>query len=174
MNPKKQASVVVALAAVLFNAALVTPVRAQAKAALTRDVDRPSAQPVSAFCSAASNMKCILYTVPAGKRLVVETVSYAVEAQNGGIVRNVVFGQDDTRFFLSPGIGPNVYALTPAFTYLDVYSNPGAPSPRKYAATQPLRAYLDENQVFAAVTYVAEAPVTNYQVFTFSGYLVEK
>jgi hypothetical protein len=44
---------------------------AQVKPALMRDVDRPSAQPVTGSCfafSAGFNLtKCVLYTVPAGK-----------------------------------------------------------------------------------------------------------
>ena len=58
---------------------LATPAHAQTRAALVRDVDNPVLTPFKArvsFNLAALNDQRLLTTVPAGKRLVIEHVSY--------------------------------------------------------------------------------------------------
>lgn len=76
---------------------MVAPAAAQ-KAALVRDVDRPSVNPVAAKCSAfpiANTGSCIVYTVPANMVLVVETVVFEI----GGVL------PAGARFKISPTIG---------------------------------------------------------------------
>ena len=73
--------------------AALVPVRAQgqppAPVVSTRDVDNPARQPVqaSAFCVAGpSGCQETIYTVPTGKRLVIEYVSFAAESGVAGAV----------------------------------------------------------------------------------------
>jgi hypothetical protein len=170
MSNNNTLSVATATFVALLNLVVTMPVNAQGKPALTRDVDRSSAQPVSTYCRTQTNVMCILYKVPVGKRLVVETVSYDVTSFSPGVVRKIVFGQDVANLYLAPGIGPNVYAVAPVLGYTTVY---GGVESRVYSATQPLRAYFDENQVFGSVAYVSDG-ISADQTFTFSGYLVDK
>ncbi len=56
------------------------------RAALVRDIDRPAAQPVGVTCKmyfSAIQVTCNLLTVPAGKRLVVESVTWHVPTVAG-------------------------------------------------------------------------------------------
>jgi hypothetical protein len=71
--------------------AAISPVAFAQKAALVRDVDRPSASPVSASCSDSND--CLAFTVPAGKIFVLEAVSFfiTVPAENQGLVRLIVY-----------------------------------------------------------------------------------
>lgn len=170
MSPKTLLTLVAAVAAVPLNFAFVAPAHSQVKAALVRDVDRPTLQPVNGACGGFIDnngvIKCLLFTVPAGKRLVVETVSYSATTQAGTPVYQVVFGQNDpsaANLFYS---STNTYAVNPAYAY----ENGGA---RVYSATQALRIYIDENQSLAAGD--SHGGNANYQqLFTFSGYLVDK
>jgi hypothetical protein len=159
----------VAAAAALFNVAFMTASYAQAKAALTRDVDRATAQPATGACSAFSNgigtLKCALYTVPAGKRLVVETVSYRMTTASGTPIYFVNFGED-VGFADLPFGTPNIFNVAPVFAY-------ASGGDTTYTGTQALRMYVDENKVFAAGG--SRGGSVNYeQRFSFSGYLVDK
>lgn len=169
MNQTTLRPVAAAAIAALALVALVTPAHAQVKAALTRDVDRPSAQPVNGTCTTASDtvgaIKCALYSVPAGKRLVVETVSYKMATASGSAVYFVTYGQD-AGFASLPFGYPNILSVTPAFAY----EQAGA---RIYTGAQALQMYIDENQSFAAGG--SRGGTANYvQSFSFSGYLVDK
>lgn len=160
---------VVAAAATLVNFACVATATAQVKAALTRDVDRATAQPAHGVCNATSDsfgaIKCTLYSVPAGKRLVVETVSYQMATASGTPVYSVVFGEDTGSALLRLG-DPNVFSLTPMFAY----EQGGA---HVYTGTQALLMYVDENKIFAGGG--VRGGMANYvQEFSFSGYLVDK
>jgi hypothetical protein len=145
----------------------VSPAHAQ-KAALTRDIDRPSAQPVNGTCQASTqfgSIKCNLYTVPAGKRLVVETVSYRATAPGSSSIGQVLFGQDAGYSNLILGL-PNTYLISPSLIITDG-------GIKVYGGTQALVAYIDEGKTLAAGVIVIGA--TNYiQDFVFSGYLVDK
>lgn len=170
MHSKLLYSIAAAVSAVVLNVAVVTPAHAQVKAALTRDVDRPSAQPVNATCRTFSDAKCILYTVPAGKRLVVETVSYVAYSTSAGRIDSIYFGQDvaDVYGFLLPDVNTNIYSVAPVLTS-------DAAGLRRYNATQPLRAYIDENQRLAAAVYSGGVGAySTPQTLIFSGYLVDK
>lgn len=162
MNPRTTI-VAAAVAAALLNIAFIAPALAQVKAALTRDVDRSSAQPVSGVCKAA--VACALYKVPAGKRLVVETVGYHLTTASGSVVYLIAFGTDN-------GTGgpvfdaPNSSTVAPALAYdRDGY--------RVYSGSQNLTMHFDEHQGLAAFSTQS----SNYkyeQIFRFSGYLVDK
>jgi hypothetical protein len=134
---------------------------------LTRDIDRGTAQPVNGACTAsfaAALGNCVLFTVPAGKRLVVETVSYSVVVLPSQSLVSIVFGLNTVSQYFQVG-SPNLYAVSSA-----PYSNGAAVG---YSASQPLRIYLDEGQAFAAGGSISGS--NNYeQDFSFSGYLVEK
>lgn len=63
------------------------PVWAQVRAALVRDVDAPALAPVSlraSFSFNALNNQALLTTVPAGKRLVIDNISYSSGGVNTG------------------------------------------------------------------------------------------
>lgn len=70
---------VLLVAGSVVGAMFTTPVLAQVRAALVRDVDTPSLSPFRAglsFGFTSINEQRLLTTVPAGKRLVIEHVSY--------------------------------------------------------------------------------------------------
>jgi hypothetical protein len=135
---------------------------------LTRDVDRGAAQPVNGACSASfatSVGTCILYTVPVGKRLVVETVSYSVALAAGQSLGSILFGLNTALPYFQVG-SPNLYGVStnPYFNGVTTV----------YSATQPLRIYLDEGQGFTAGGTVNGGGSNYEQDFSFSGYLVDK
>jgi hypothetical protein len=169
MSPKTPFTVAAAVAVAVLNVAFVAPVHAQVKAALVRDVDRSTSQPVNGRCIAGTDsngaIKCVLYSVPAGKRLVVETVSYQAVSEAGTPVYQVLFGLNDPSSSNLFYPGSNIYSVTPTFVY--------ETSARVYSATQALRIYIDENQSLAAGD--THGGTANFQQgFSFSGYLVDK
>jgi hypothetical protein len=157
------------ICAAVAGLALGQPATAQtAKPILTRDVDRGTAQPVNGACSAsfaAAVGTCILYTVPSGKRLVVETVSYNVSIPPGQSLGSILFGLNTALPYFQLG-SPNLYAVS-----TNPYFN-GATN--AYTASQPLRIYLDEGQAFVAGGSVNGGGNNYEQDFSFSGYLVDK
>lgn len=157
------------ICAAVAGLALGQPATAQtAKPILTRDVDRGTAQPVNGACSAsfaAAVGTCILYTVPSGKRLVVETVSYSVVLASGQYLGSILFGLQTALPYFQVG-SPNLYGVSTA-----PYFNGGA---FVYSATQPLRIYLDEGQGFVAGGSVNGGANNYEQDFSFSGFLVDK
>lgn len=139
-----------------------------ARPILTRDVDRGAAQPVNGACSASfgdSVGNCILYTVPAGKRLVVETVSYSVVVEPGQNLVSILFGLNTPLPYFQVG-SPNLYGVSTS-----PYFNGAA---FIYSATQPLRIYLDEGQSFTGGGSVNSSGSSYEQDFSFSGYLVDR
>ena len=162
-------SVALACSAGIALLALASTAGAQPKAALVRDVDRSSSQPVHGYCVAPSSggaAKCTLLTVPAGKRLVVETVTYSILGEPGKRIIDILIG-DGTEFSSAPVLdfNDNVYALPPVFS-----NNYGV---NRYATTQPLKMVLDEGRIL--VGYVgSESSLSYSQQFGFSGFLVDK
>jgi len=137
---------------------------------LVRDADRPSADPVHGTCMAATYLlqssKCILYTVPAGKRLVVETVTYNLYVSSVSALR-VIFGQDSGKANLYTS-DPNVFQLAPAITGV-------SQSAYSYGNSAAIRFYLDAGQSLAGQADLS-GPDAGFSpdVFGFSGYLVER
>ena len=170
MNMQKSCvSIALATSAALALCAVASSASAQPKPALTRDIDRPGGQPVHGYCVAPSFSgagKCTLLTVPPGKRLVVETVSYQLFVEAGKRIINIAIG-DGTDFASFPSllISDNVYSLTPVFSNdYGIY---------RYSTSQPLKFYLEEGRILVA--YVAtEGSAVYSQQFSFSGFLVDK
>lgn len=182
MSPKTLPVAVTAAvaAATLFNFVAVPSAHAQTKAALVRDVDH--AQPVNGYCYAYTtpsfgSLKCTLYSVPAHKRLVVETVSYSGRFHPGKSPSQVVFGLNNPNVSVvyfpasaAPGTPEysNTYAVTPGF----VSENAGF---RNFGGSQPLRIHIDENQSLAASAFEDDSSNNDQpQYFAFSGYLIDK
>jgi len=171
MTFKKYFHAAFAFSAVALSGAVALPAQAQTKAALTRDVDRPTAQPVNGTCSSyrvSGSIKCNLYRVPAGKRLVVETVFYNVSVAPGASIYALVYGEDTGSTDLTYLGNPNVFGLapTPGYNFAGRFQT--------YTATQPLKLYVDENHFFAAAGAHASASNDFLWTFGFSGYVVDK
>lgn len=164
MNTKSSRYVV--LIAVLLCTGIAA--NAQTKAALIRNIDRPTAQPVNNTCtleSPYSGGECKLYTVPSGKLLVVETVGYRAAIPTGYSLNEVIFAQDYFGNSLSFR-SANSFLVTPMF----VSEVSGI---RVYAGSQALKMYVDEGKVLGAQVY--GPGVEQYsQSYFFSGYLVDK
>lgn len=152
--------------------ALLSSAQAQpTRAAMTRDIDRATSQPVNGVntCTSIFNhyVKCKLYTVPAGKRLVVETVSYQVTFDATQFLYSLAFGTDDTSTQYLRISAPNVFVVAP-----------GPPTVfggnKYYSASQSLRFYIDEGQVLAAGMEHGPSNTNYSHIFAFSGYLVDK
>jgi hypothetical protein len=144
---------------------------AQARPAVIRDVDRPTAQPVSGHCMADSPAnhpgmaKCVLYTVPAGKRLVVETVSFGLVTAAAEDVSEVVFGKNHTEV-VNILFAAGAYAVSPGTPFISTTT-------KRYSGSQQLRFYLEEDEGLAGQVYYTGGP-SYMQDFGFSGYLVDK
>ena len=70
---------IICAAALLLGPVLMTEATADSKAALVRDVDTPALSPFRATANlslASVNLQTLITTVPAGKRLVIESISY--------------------------------------------------------------------------------------------------
>lgn len=157
-----------AAAALLLLLAAAPFSQAQVKPALTRDIS--TATPVSGYCTASEFdtpgwARCFLYTVPAGKRLVVEMVSYNLAREPSLQVTQLLFGKADT---LSSNFvfGPKVLQVTPQSVF--------SPTVRAYAGSQSVRLYLEENDTLGAIAYFQTGGPVYEQQFGFVGYIVEK
>jgi len=99
------------------------PLLAQARAALVRDVDNPALAPFvldTTFNLTTLNSQQLLVTVPAGKRLVIENVSYV----SGGVSSDqLVYGSLRSSEFgaiaVLMGINPPHAAASPGYTLQD-------------------------------------------------------
>jgi len=169
MRQKIMASIKRTSIAVVLAAGIAGHASAQARAALTRDIDRATAQPVNGSCLASGVnpglTKCILYTVPSGKRLVVELVSFLLASDTNQSITQILVGKSDPNA-VNILIGTGVYELA--------VPTPIAQSATSlYAGTQSLRFYMDEGDLLAGQMYYTGG--SNYQqAFSFSGYLVDK
>ncbi len=165
MKSQPLKSVVLAASVAIANVFFVMPVLAQSRAALTRDIDRPAAQPVHGLCQSQYGTPCVLYTVPAGKRLVVQTVSYYVLTSDAAAVELISFGAyaNDLRY----ANVDNSYAVTPALT-----TNAFGPRFLSWAGSQALTAYFEQGEAFAAALFSRTGSTT--ERYSFSGYLVDR
>lgn len=145
---------------------LTVPVDVNVVNPATRPVptmDRSAAQPVTGYCqSALVPGRCTLYTVPAGKRLVVETVAYFMTLDLNAQPKRLSFG----RLYDEPRqISPGLFPVAPVLLYTDA-------SVRRYAGSQALRAQFDPGEPFGVEFY---GDGNNYlQEASFSGYLVDR
>lgn len=165
-SPRTQQLLALAASALLLAASPDSS--AQAKPALVRDVS--TAQPVNGSCNeTAFNTpgfaKCVLYTVPVGKRLVVESVSYKITLDPTLQVTQLLFGFDNlccTNILF----GPQVRAVNPMPAF--------SPTTRSYMGSENIRLYLEENGSFSAIAYFQTGGPAYSQYFNFTGYLVDK
>ena len=103
-------SVVLILTVAILGAIFAKPVVAQVRAALVRDVDAPALAPFRAtvdFTFSTLNDQRLLTTVPAGKRLVIEYISYWSYSQTSdqlvfGALRSGQFGPFAQVFQINP------------------------------------------------------------------------
>ncbi len=162
----KLAALFVGLVTMIWLAVSPTPVHAVVAANVqvvnpdsssipTHDAAPP--QPVTGFCetSSGSGSDCLIYTVPSGKRLVVEQFSYEISAS----------------FSIAPILvraeGTTAFSFPPAFGGCD------SGGTCIYADTRSVRLYLDEGQGLSGVAFFSAAntfPVT----YHFSGFLSNK
>lgn len=155
----------IAAAAVLCAA---LPALAQVKPALTRDIS--TATPVSGYCTASEFdtpgfARCFLHTVPVGKRLVVEMVSYSLAREASLQVTQLLFGKAET-YSSNFLFGPRVLQVTPQPVF--------NPTLRAYAGSQAVRLYLEENETLGAIAYFQAGGPVYEQQFGFTGFLVDK
>jgi hypothetical protein len=157
-----------AAAALLLLLAAAPFSQAQVKPALTRDIS--TATPVSGYCTASEfdtpgYARCFLYTVPAGKRLVVEMVSYNLAREPSLQVTQLLFGKAET-FSSNFLFGPKVLQVTPQSVF--------NPTVRAYGGSQAVRLYLEENETLGAIAYFQTGGPAYEQQFGFVGYIVDK
>lgn len=141
---------------------------AQVKPALTRDIS--TATPVSGFCTASEfdtpgYARCFLYTVPAGKRLVVEMVSYSLAREASLQVTQLLFGKAET-YASNFLFNQKVLQVTPQPAF--------NPTIRAYAGSQAVRLYLEETETLGAIAYFQTGGPVYEQQYGFVGYLVDK
>ena len=143
----------------------VTVVNPDNNAAAVRDAGQP--QSVSGGCGyfPISGDHCDLYTVPAGKRLVVELFSFRLASDNAGSNEPyvVVLGRSTVIFCFNCS---DFYAFSPGTGH-------AGPTVTLWSDTRPVRFYLDENQTLS-VTVSHNGSNSWGQAFTFSGFLVNK
>lgn len=140
------------------SALLASTAWAQGKPALVRNVDRPEAQPVVGYCAQYGIDFCTLYSVPVGKVLVVEAVSFSFAASppDPGALPLAVSIASDQGHDLSLNAGPATLAFG------NVY----------HVGTQPVRLIVGENNRLLARFLALRGEF--FGKFTFSGYLVDK
>ncbi|MDE2370793.1 MAG: hypothetical protein KGN16_17625 [Burkholderiales bacterium] len=159
--------------AVVAGLAVAAPALAQ-RAALVRDIDRPAAQPVGAMCQtyfSAIQVTCKLLTVPAGKRLVVESVTWHVPTIAGQQPSKVAFGLVplDGHVNFVPGYDQAYFAS------INPFPTNFSGSTLLYAGSQALRFYADEGRTVRVELDGPAAAAAGYEAgFGLSGYLVDK
>jgi hypothetical protein len=147
MNNRKLrlAAVPVALiASALLIGVVAKPVWAQVRAALVRDTDNPALAPFSgqvSFSFSALNTQALLTTVPAGKRLVIEHVSFVSGGQSSSqlVYASLRSAQFGTVVLVLPITAPHA-SVTPGLTLQD--------------GSLPVKAYFDAGQdVWVSASY---------------------
>jgi hypothetical protein len=144
---------------------VVTPVEVRVVNPSTEAVPVVHARtPVRGYCQAALNPgTCTLFTVPAGQRLVVETVGYFMTVGPSNIINRLSFGKTypDTVIAIAPGVYPVAVAQASADS-----------SARRYAGSQALTFHLEPGEGLSA--YFGSDGGSNFlQEVSFSGYLVK-
>jgi hypothetical protein len=122
--------------------------------------------PVSGTCSDTVGSKlCVLYTVPAGKRLVVQQISYHVVADPSAPAFLIIFGRlHSNTIFLC--FGCDTMAFSPLFSA-------ALSTTYRYADTRLVRYYVDEGDSF--IGQLGFNGANNFaQTISFSGSLVDK
>jgi len=129
--------------------------------------DAGQTQPVSGACSyfpSNGDAKCDLYTVPAGKRLVVELISYRLASPTTMQAVGASFGESSVVVCFGC---PDVYVFPAGMTVEAFNAN-------LWRDTRAVRFYLNENQTLSASGAFSSGSNNFGQAFTFSGFLVNK
>jgi hypothetical protein len=119
--------------------------------------------PVRGYCQAGLTPgTCTLFTVPAGQRLVVETVGYFMTVSSSNIINRLSFGKTYPEAVIA--IAPGVYPVAAAQASVDG-------SARRYSGSQALTFHLEPGEGLSA--YFGSDGGSNFlQEVSFSGYLV--
>jgi hypothetical protein len=144
-----------------------------AKAAETPgDVEWAAKHAVTGSCTTPAyqeggNALCVLYTVPAGKRLVVETVSFYVTTPAGSNWGPVAFGAT------SSAVNPFFFLQANAVAFTPVQGQSGTGLMQGFS-TQMVKMYLAPGQILMGEFEYGSPTNTFYgDYFSFSGYLVD-
>ncbi len=138
----------------------------------TRDVDNPARQPVQVEVAQGIGRftgQLLIYTVPAGKRLVVEHFSSELGIATGTAVDRYLLAITDN----PPQIGGASFTHTipPAYHAPCALCASGT---ELWVASQPVRMYVDAGKgLFATVTFSSAAGPNAFVFFSVSGYLVD-
>jgi hypothetical protein len=120
--------------------------------------------PVRGYCQAALTPgTCSLFTVPAGQRLVVETVGYFLTVGPTNTINRLAFGKTypEPVIAIAPGVYPVAVAVASA-----------TDSSRRYAGSQAVTFHLEPGEGLSA--YFGSDGGQNFlQEVSFSGYLVK-
>ena len=128
-------------------------------------------EPVNGSCQATTHggaTSCIAYTVPVGKRLVVETISYQFVGDSAHQPWRLITGQGNQYVKLDPLNDLNIFL-----------SSPGQPSDvaggfKVWLGTHAVKIYLDEGKTLQGQADFNTPTLDFPNIFMFSGYLTSK
>jgi hypothetical protein len=132
-------------------------------------------QPVSTTCRgtvSSFTASCDLYTVPAGKRLIVETVNWQIVTLTSATVVRTIFGQGSQGV---PNVifGANTVNVPTPRTFSGTFDSGTAFF--AYDGTQQVKLYLDEGAILRFSTYMSSTANGGFGPdASFSGVLVNK
>ena len=152
----------------------VTVINGPTEPVPTRDVDNPARQPIQAEAVAGSGTltgpaNFVLFTVPAGKRLVVEHFSSEVGIDQTASVNRYVLGiaPDPNQ----PGNSTFGHFLAPS--YHSPCGTCGAGT-ELFVASQPIRMYVDAgNALVVNIAFSGSVGSNGFGFFRVTGYLVD-
>jgi hypothetical protein len=152
----------------LVLAASLVPYALAQKAVLTQDADNPARQPFAVALSTTSGTLCGLltgdatFTVPTGKRLVIEQISAELQVATG-------VGAEATVILPVPGSGGTKYRVFPLTTFHGQF-----PTVDLYRVNHVARIYVDGGQEvrFRACQIKDFVPATLNSELSVSGYYI--
>jgi hypothetical protein len=124
----------------------------------------PARTPVRGYCQAALNPgTCTLFTVPAGQRLIVETVAYFLTVGPSNTINRLSFGKtySESVIAIAPGVYPVAVAQASA-----------TDSARRYAGSQAITFHLEPGEGLSAY-FGSDGGANFLQEVSFSGHLVK-
>jgi len=137
----------------------------------TRDVDNPARQPIQVFASqsiVSSVASAVVFTVPPGKRLVVEHFSSEVGVPTGTVVNAYGLAVTDPA---QPGFASFEHFVPPAFHSPCANCVAGSDL---WVTSQPIRLYVDAGKTLRIAVSVNGATGNSaFVFFSASGYLVD-
>jgi len=140
----------------------------------THDVDNPARRPIQASAAAGSGeltgpANFVLFTVPAGKRLVVEHFSSQVGIASTASVNRYVLG-----IAPDPGQpGNSIFAHFLAPTYHSPCGTCGEGT-ELFIASQPIRMYVNAGHALVVnITFSGDVGSSGFGFFAVTGYLVD-